>query len=76
MRPRKVLIFATSRADAMDLCVRLGVPFDTVTWVMNYQLLGGLDYAGHEVHYTDMFTEMPAYAEAWAELGHGASPVT
>lgn len=63
------LVFATGRMDAMAKCQELGIEFDETVWVLNYQLLGTGDYSNHIVHYTELFKEMPAYAEALRELG-------
>ena len=71
---RKILVFATSAPDALGKCIELGVEFHEVVWVMNYQLLGGIDYSDHEVYYTDTFTLMPAYQEAFTALGNGMAP--
>lgn len=68
---RKILIFATNARDALVKCRELGVPFEDVTWVMNFQLLGGIDYSDHEVHYTEAFTATPAFMEAATTLGNG-----
>jgi hypothetical protein len=69
-----VLIFAVNARDALVKCNQLGVPFEEVTWVMNYQLLGGGDYSHHQVFYTEAFKNVPAYAEAYEILGDGPQP--
>ena len=69
---RKILIFATSPRDAIVKCRELGVEFESVLWVMNYQLLGGMDVSDFEVHYTNAFRLVPAFAEAFDNLGDGA----
>lgn len=67
-----VLIFAVNARDALVKCNQLEVPFEEVTWVMNYQLLGSADYSNWQVHYTEAFKNVPAYAEAYSILGDGA----
>ncbi len=67
-----VLIFAVNARDALVKCNQLGIAFEEVTWVMNYQLLGGGDYSHYAVHYTEPFKAVPAYAEAYSILGDGA----
>ena len=63
----QTIVFATNRLDAMTYCANeLGVPFEDVVWVMNLQLLGDADTSQADIHFTDAFTEMPAYAEALA----------
>lgn len=63
----KIVLFAATPFDAADYCKQAGIPFEDVTWVLNYQLLGanGLKDAD-EARYTDLFMLMPAYAEAVA----------
>lgn len=68
---RKILIFAVHARDALDKCEALGVAFEDVIWVMNYQLLGGADMTDYEVYYTDAFMAVPAYPEAFVNLGNG-----
>jgi len=70
---RKILIFAVHARDALAKCEELGVKFEDVIWVMNYQLLGGMDTSDYEVYYTDAFTLVPAYFEAYAALGQGTA---
>lgn len=72
---RKILIFAVHARDALAKCEELGVAFENVVWVMNYQLLGGADFSGHEVYYTNAFTLVPAYGEAFTNLGNGTLSV-
>lgn len=66
----KILIYAVSARDAEDMCRELGVSFDEVMWVMNYELLGGMDTEGWLVHATPMFRQMPAYELAKAHHPH------
>lgn len=63
------LVFATNRIDAMAKCQELGIEFDQTVWVMNYQLLGGIDFSNHTHHYTELFKEMPAFQEAFDHFG-------
>lgn len=63
------LLFAASYDDALEATRELGLVFDETVWVLNAQLLGSGDYAGHTVHYTDTFRLMPAYPEAAAHFG-------
>lgn len=60
---QKVIIFATSRQDALAKCQELGLQFLEVTWVMNLQLLGSMDISEHQLIATESFQEMPAFAE-------------
>lgn len=69
------LVFAAAPMDALDKCLELGLKFEETTWVMNYQLLGGKDYSDYSVHYTDLFRNTPAYAEAHQHFGDEA-PMT
>lgn len=66
---RKILLFAVSTADAQEWCNGMGVTFESVTWVMNWELLGGQDYSDHEVYYTPMFKLTPAYAMTLPKAG-------
>lgn len=66
------IIFAVNRQDAKDKCDSLGLAFEEVVWVLNAQLLAGMDTAGADIYYTLTFQEMPAYAEAHARYGDGA----
>jgi hypothetical protein len=66
------LVFAASWKDAEDAMTKLGLAFDETVWVMNAQLLGAGDFTGHTVHYTALFREMPAFAEAVAIYGEEA----
>lgn len=68
----QTIVFATSRTDAKTYCEdSLGVPFEDVVWVMNAQLLGDADTSQADVHFTEDFTEMPAYPEALAKFPEG-----
>lgn len=71
----QILIFAVNARDALVKCKELGVEFEDVTWVMNYQLLGGMDFSHYAVFYTEAFTQVPAYAEAYEMLGNGKDVV-
>lgn len=63
-KPR-VVVFAATPIDAVNYCKDNNLVFTDVVWVMNYQLLGesGLKDVD-EVHYTELFRLMPAFAEA------------
>ncbi|QWY82803.1 hypothetical protein PP641_gp063 [Arthrobacter phage SilentRX] len=71
---QKTIIFAVNRQDAQNMCDSLGLAFEDVTWVLNAQLLSGMDTEGAKVYYTLTFQDMPAYAEAHARFGD--SPAT
>ena len=64
----KIVIFAVNRLDAQQKAHELGVEFEDVIWVMNWNLLGWMDLEGVKFHFTDSFKDMPAYAEAKAEV--------
>lgn len=67
---KKRLVFATSAQDAQETMAGLGLDFEQTVWVLNAQLLGEPDnYADHEVHYSELFRQMPAYVEAKAIFG-------
>lgn len=66
-----ILIFAVNARDALVKARELGVEFEDITWVMNYQLLGGVDFSHYAVFYTDAFKQVPAYTEAYETLGDG-----
>lgn len=66
---QKTIIFAVNRQDAKDMCNELGLAFEEVIWVLNAQLLSGMDVEGAQVHYTLTFQDMPAYAEAHKMFG-------
>lgn len=68
----KTIVFAINRQDAQNMCNELGLAFEDVIWVLNAQLLSGIDTKGARVHYTLTFQEMPAYAEAHAMFGDPA----
>lgn len=65
----KTIIFAVNAQDAHNACAEHGLVFEEVVWVLNAQLLSGLDIDGARVIYTPMFQMMPAYAEASAMFG-------
>ncbi|PSS42897.1 hypothetical protein C6401_15165 [Arthrobacter woluwensis] len=69
------LVFAVSPDDAKERIQALGLVFDETQWVMNVQLLGGADFTGHTVHYTDLFKSVPAYHEAVSRFGEEGSHV-
>lgn len=65
---KKIIVFAVNRIDAQAKAHELGVEFEQVTWVMNWNLLGYTDLEGAKFHFTDAFKDMPAYDEARAEV--------
>ncbi len=60
------ILFATSRVDAQNFCNESGLDFDSVVWVLNPQLLGGMEVDKSEVYYTETFRQMPVFSEAEA----------
>jgi hypothetical protein len=65
----QTIVFATNRADAEAYCRDdLGVPFEDVVFVMNFQLLGDADTSQADVHCTTAFMQVPAYAEVLARF--------
>lgn len=63
------IIFAVNRLDAIAKCDEMGVEFESVIWVLNYQLLGDMDTSGYTAVFTDTFKQMPAYEEAARAFG-------
>lgn len=61
-----IVLFATSRTDAVNYCNENNLDFDSVVWVLNPQLLGGIEVDTSEVYYTDTFRQMPVFREAEA----------